>query len=97
MVILQVMVAILSFFFFPEKLRHIYRNTFSNWTTDHNAPNVSENKRKHLKRRHSWGIPPNDFVVGDVEMQVLPSFLRHFLVGEEIAIYTISVLSISFF
>lgn len=54
MVILQVMVAILSFFFFfLEKLRHSYRNTSSNWTTDHNAPNVSENKSKHLERRDS--------------------------------------------
>lgn len=55
MVNLQVMMAILSFYFFflLEKLRHIYRNTPSNWTTDHNVPNVSENKSKHLERRNS--------------------------------------------
>lgn len=80
------------FCFFLEKLRHIYRNTPSNWTTEHNASNVSENKSKHLERRNSVdiqgrGIPSNDFVVGDVEMQVLSSsLLRCCLVGEGIAI-----------
>lgn len=79
------------FCFFLEKLRHIYRNTPSNWTTDHNASNVSENKSKHLERRNSVdiqgrGIPSNDFVVGDVEMQVLSSSLLRCCLGEGIAI-----------
>lgn len=48
---------------------------------------VSIYKEEIVVDIQGWGIPPNGYMVGDVEMQVpSSSFLRCCLVGERIAI-----------